>query len=91
MNDILKRTPINALAIPTFDRFIIDTNEKMSEDVLHIFAMDGSTLLGIAKRLPKYRGKISRQWNVTGFSRHGSFVYDFEQIEKIVNEYLDNR
>lgn len=89
MNDMLKRTAISTTAIPTFERFILDANG--TEDTLHVYASDGATLLGLVKRLETYRGKVSRQWHITGFGERGKFIFDFEQIEQVVNEYLDNR
>jgi hypothetical protein len=90
VNDIRPRTPINTLTIPTFEHFILESDG--TEDAFRIFAADGFTLLGMVERLPKYRGKISRQWNVSGFSKYGTFVFNFEQVEQIVNKWLaDNR
>jgi hypothetical protein len=88
MSDINKRTQINTTTLPTFERFVLDTDG--SEDTLHIFAKDGSTLMGTARRLPSYRGYVRSQWHITGFSRYGSYIFDFEQIEQIVNKYIDD-
>lgn len=85
MSNDNKRTPINALAIPMFERFVL---EGRDEDFIAILDQD-DMLIGTAGRLPKDRGKVSRQWHVTGFSKHGTFVFNFEQIEQIVNEWLD--